>query len=99
MINQLLHSWKMSLQVRLLLCVGTHVTDLTFSAFTLLKLAIRDNVSDTSNLQSELITQPETPISVSLSLVRQVISKELLRHICLNATTPTLFTFFPCHYL
>nr|DAF87406.1 MAG TPA: hypothetical protein [Siphoviridae sp. ctnPP24] len=43
-------------------------------------MAIRDNVSDTSNLHSELITQTETPISVSLSLVRQVISKELLRY-------------------
>lgn len=40
-----------------------------FSAFILLKQAIRDNVSDTSNLHSELITQTETPISVSLSLV------------------------------
>lgn len=43
-------------------------------------MAIRDNVSDTSNLHSELITQTETPISVSLSLAMQVISKEFLRH-------------------
>lgn len=57
-------------------------TDFIFSAFILLNMAIRDNVSDTSNLHSELITQTqtETPISVSLSLVRQVISKEFLRH-------------------
>lgn len=55
-------------------------TDFIFSAFILLKQAIRDNVSDTSNLHSELITQTETPISVSLSLVRRVISKELLRY-------------------
>lgn len=68
-------------------------TDLDFSAFILLKQAIRDNVSDTSNLQSELITQPETPISVSLSLARQVISKELLRHIFECNHTNTLCNF------
>ena len=56
-------------------------TESNFSAFILLIVAIRDNVSDTSNLHSELITQTETPISVSLSLVRQVISKEFLRYI------------------
>lgn len=55
-------------------------TESNFSAFILLIVAIRDNVSDTSNLHSELISQTETPISVSLSLVRQVISKELLRY-------------------
>lgn len=68
-------------------------TDLNFSAFTLLKQAIRDNVSDTSNLQSKLITQPETSFSVSLSLVRQVISKELLRHILECNHPNTLYIF------
>ena len=68
-------------------------TESNFSAFILLKQAIRDNVSDTSNLQSELITQPETPISVSLSLVRQVISKELLRLIFECNHTNALYSF------
>lgn len=85
--------WKNALAGSTPAFVSVHITDLAFSAFILLKQAIRDNVSDTSNLQSELITQPETPISVSLSLVRQVISKELLRHIFECNHPNTLYNF------